>query len=1081
MCLQKKSKGEKMRKLKALLAILSLLGIIIGCTEATTTEVITNDKKPEYKISFNANGGKGTMSDISIVAETSIILPENTFTRDNYTFMGWATTADGEVMFKNGAIFEGLYSDITLYAKWEKKVVPVVKITITFDVNGAGGTAPTAIETTPDENVELPVLTNAKFSHWNTSPDGSGQSYNGTGIFTESVTLYAILLAENAHTITYELNGGVNHSKNPYSFTENDAVILREPTKDGYIFVGWYESLNLSGSVVKGWFAGDKTENVTLYAMWLKDGNGDMTKLTVTASNVADTILELPEKEYTISVSGEITSNIIRNIRAAMKNRASAKIHLDLSATTGLASIGNEFNSCYNLTSIIIPDSVTSIINGAFEGCSSLTSVTIPDGVTRIYNGAFSGCSNLTSVTFENTTGWYNNNAKTLDVTNIQNNAIYLRETYSDYNWYNCSFEEEGIYLSGLYNLWATESTSGNAIEMTKEDNEIYTYTFTAEPTETFPYGFKFTTEKGWLEQYQAYDKNNPTDDFTILQPGEEAGVYFATKAEVECTNEYKGEIRISDNATKFNLGLNQFIVGNEYTITFDKANMKVKITGEFTSISSLNITGTPSKTSYYVGEELDLSGLAIKVTYSDGSTSYVDVSFDMVSGFDSSVIGNQTLTVTYSDCTVTFDIEIKEIKVVTIEATTSNVVDTISELSSGYYLLKVSGEITSETIEKTSYAIRNSDARIALDLSATTGLTSIGNKAFQYCRNLTSMTIPDSVISIGERAFYYCDSLTNIVIPDGMTSIGDRAFAGCDNLIYNKYDNGFYLGNNENPYLALIKTSDTSITSCEVNNETKIIMSKAFSGCSSLINITIPDSVTIIEDNAFNNCSSLISFNVNTNNKNYSSSDDGKILCDRNKTTLLAYPSATGDVTISDGVTSIGNYAFYSCESLTSVVIPDSVTSIGESAFAYCSSLTSVEIGDRVTSIGDNAFVYCDNLTSVTIPGGVTSIGNYAFERCDGLINVIIGDSVTSIGESAFAECSSLINIIIPSNITSIGSYAFNGCSFLKSITFADTSTWYYTDNSDYTGGIEIDVTNTSRNVGYFVDNYNNSYLYKQ
>ena len=205
-----------MRKLKALLTILSILVICFGCTEPTASEIITNEAKTEYKIVFKSNGGTGTMSDVSIVPKTSIVLPENAFTRTGYKFIGWSTTADGEVMFKNGAIFEGLYSNITLYAKWEQNTgggnnsgnennqggnsdTPAVKVTITFNVNGAGGTAPTAIETTSDKSVDLPTLTNSKFSHWNTKADGSGLSYNGTATFTESVTLYAILLADNAN------------------------------------------------------------------------------------------------------------------------------------------------------------------------------------------------------------------------------------------------------------------------------------------------------------------------------------------------------------------------------------------------------------------------------------------------------------------------------------------------------------------------------------------------------------------------------------------------------------------------------------------------------------------------------------------------------------------------------------------------------------------------------------------------------------------------------------------------------------------------------------------------------------------
>ena len=140
--------------------------------------------------------------------------------------------------------------------------------------------------------------------------------------------------------------------------------------------------------------------------------------------------------------------------------------------------------------------------------------------------------------------------------------------------------------------------------------------------------------------------------------------------------------------------------------------------------------------------------------------------------------------------------------------------------------------------------------------------------------------------------------------------------------------------------------------------------------------------------------------------------------------------------VTIPSGVTSIGESAFRNCYSLSSVTIPNSVTSIGVFAFNYCYSLSSVTIPNSVTSIGSNAFNYCYSLSSVTIPSGVISISGYLFNYCYSLSSVTIPSGVTSIGDYALSNCNSLSSVTIPSGVTSIGESAFVNCYSLSSVT---------------------------------------------
>ena len=273
---------------------------------------------------------------------------------------------------------------------------------------------------------------------------------------------------------------------------------------------------------------------------------------------------------------------------------------------------------------------------------------------------------------------------------------------------------------------------------------------------------------------------------------------------------------------------------------------------------------------------------------------------------------------------------------------------------------------LTSVTIPDSVTSIGGSAFYGCTSLTSVTipdSVTSIGGSAFYNCKSLTSVTIPGSVTSIGWSAFYGCASLTSVTIPDSVTSIGGSAFYGCTSLtsvtipdsVTSIGGSAFY--------------NCKSLTSVTIPGSVTSIGWSAFYGCASLTSVTIPDSVTSIGNCAFASCTSLTGIWVAEGNSHYANDASG-VLFNKDKTTLVQCPGAFAAYTIPNSVTSIGEYAFSHCTSLTSVTIPNSVTSIGEHAFSDCTSLTSVTISDSVTSIGEYAFYDCTSLTDVYYAG---------------------------------------------------------------------------------------------------------------
>ena len=245
----------------------------------------------------------------------------------------------------------------------------------------------------------------------------------------------------------------------------------------------------------------------------------------------------------------------------------------------------------------------------------------------------------------------------------------------------------------------------------------------------------------------------------------------------------------------------------------------------------------------------------------------------------------------------------------------------------------------------------------------------SIGEQAFRYCTNLTSVTLEEGVESLGWWAFDGCTALADISLPNSLTYIGSHAIPDdheidirianhmetppyCDHVSYTVYDNANYLGNEQNPYVLLVKVIDTTRGTCVVHPNTKLIYSTAFYS-TQIARIVIPDGVKFIGDAAFRIDTSLT------------------------------------ELTLGEGLEMLDSQAFYWCSGLTTLTLPDSLTSIGKEAFFHCTGLTTLVLPDNVTTIGEIAFSECTGLGSVSIGNGVTAFYDGAFSGCMALTNI--------------------------------------------------------------------------------------------
>ncbi|MBQ2810333.1 MAG: leucine-rich repeat domain-containing protein [Clostridia bacterium] len=709
------------------------------------------------------------------------------------------------------------------------------------------------------------------------------------------------------------------------------------------------------------------------------------------------------------------------------------------------------FLDCKSLE-VIALDNVTLIGAYAFWGCSSLKSITVPDKVTSLSEGVFGACTGLESITLP-----------FVGASNSESSAS--QKTLFGY-------------------IFGTSNKSGVATRQYYKSGSSATY--------YIPESLKSVTITGGKLFYGAFYNCSNLKKVTLGDKIDEIGekVFYGCSSLEELTTPYIGKTLMASEGASSTTVLGYFFGTSSFT-NATEVDQNFETYYIPNSLKKVNITkGT------YVESWSD-GGTTLRIlsyTFS-GCTSIESVT--LPAGLE--IINNYA----FNGCTGLTEITIPDS--VTLIGTNAFYGCPIENATMPAHVASYVPKSNLKTVViNGGTLIGNSAFSGCAALESVTipdSVTSIANGAFRGCTALTSVTIPDSVTTMGSDAFSNCTALESITIPSTITSIGTGVFNGCSALKYNEYDNAYYLGNDTNPYVILVKAKNTSITSCEIHEDTRVICNDAFDGCEHfeyttysnayylgtqdnpyralvkaknesitscdihadteyiynfafsnctfLNSITIPNKVKEIGTGAFNGCSSLKSVSLPSSLTLIGSSAFyGCTLLEGieipSGVTVIEDSTFYGctslaSVTLSANLSSIGGSAFYGCSSLKSVSLPSSLTSIGSSAFYGCTLLEGIEIPSGVTAIEYSTFYGCSSLKSVSLPSNLTSIGSSAFYGCTKLESIEIPEKVTVINSETFYNCIALKKVTVPSNLTSIGGSAFNGCKVLASITLPD------------------------------------------